>query len=171
LLLKVFGQQSFLNPSINIRFASPETVRQYHQSTLTHIFIRQSAMADMPIIAKASTFFLAAFFLFCLQGHLTPAITPSFHHLIHESADKQVRAFWIGTIFQPSGDAFLVACELINAGLAASIIYRPTQQAGLLSALGFLLCGLYGDVYIGDSILPHVVLLAICGIAILGRMK
>ena len=128
-------------------------------------------MATINTAAKASTVFLAAFFLFCLQGHPTSAITPSFHRLIHDSADKQARAFWMGSIFQPSANQFLVACEVINAGLAASIIYRPTRQAGLFTALGFMSCGLYGDVYTGESIWPHVVLLAICGAAILDGRK
>lgn len=118
--------------------------------------------------AKAASISLGLFFLFCLQGHLSSTFTPSFHRLIHDSAPDQVRAFWIGDFFQPSTDTYLLVCEIINAGLAASILYKPARRMGLISALGFLSVGLYVDLYTGVSAWPHVVLLGVCGFAISG---
>ena len=118
--------------------------------------------------AHASALSLAAFFLLCLQAHLTPTLTPPFHALILSSAPGQIRALPIPRSLEPSVETWLRICELINAGLAGAILWRKTRRVGLKWAMGFFGLGLFVDLRMGESGWVHLGLMGVCGVGIWG---
>lgn len=101
---------------------------------------------------------LAAFFAMCAQAHLTDKLTPAFALMVADSLpDLNEKAFgFLGV----TDDTFNYILMAINVFLVSVLVPRRTKRLGLLSAVGFLSLGFWGDIATNAPILPHVILIS-----------
>ena len=115
-------------------------------------------------LSNILTLSLAAFHSFCAQAHLTSKLTPAFAKLIEDSLPKHNdKVLWfLGVSDHALNHIFLA----INVLIVALLVPSRLRSLGLCVAMFFLSIGFYADLKLGDSPAPHVVLLAIAGVAL-----
>lgn len=107
---------------------------------------------------------LVGFNLLCIQAHLTPRFTPGFSRNLAEKLPQHNRVLfrWAG-LSDSSLRAFFIG---LNALLAVLLAVPGLRTLGLKVAVGGGFVGLYSDMKLGESPIPHLILFGFIGVAL-----
>lgn len=109
---------------------------------------------------------IAAFHVFCFQGHVTDRLTPAFHAAVMSSIlPLNEKLFCFLDWMDEQTSLFMLAVNVLNI---SSLIPASTRTLGLLLNAAFFTLGLVGQIRTGEAVAPHLVLISVSATAWLG---
>ncbi|KAL3475763.1 hypothetical protein BJX99DRAFT_259020 [Aspergillus californicus] len=103
----------------------------------------------------------------CIQAHLTPRFTPALSRKLAEKLPQHNRAvfWWLGI----SDNALRYVFVSFNLLVSVLLALPSLRGLGMMASLGLLGVGLYSDVRLGESPVPHLGLIGVVCVAVFLR--
>nr|A0A7L9EZ67.1 RecName: Full=Cyclic ether formation enzyme xenC; AltName: Full=Xenoacremones biosynthesis cluster protein C; Flags: Precursor [Xenoacremonium sp. BF-2018a]QOJ72661.1 XenC [Xenoacremonium sp. BF-2018a] len=119
------------------------------------------------LLSDVLSYGIFGFSALCVQAHLTSKFTPSFSRNLEEKLPLHNKAvfWWLGI----SDSALRYVFVSINIAVCVLLWSPELRSFGLKFTLGLLGVGFYSDMKLGESPIPHLLLVSTVGAAILVR--
>lgn len=104
---------------------------------------------------------VASFNVLSIQAHLTSRFTPGFSKNLAEKLPQHNRAvfWWLGF----SDSALRWVFIMFNTLLTVLLWVPSLREQGLKTAVALLCVGFYSDMKLGESPIPHLLLISLVG--------